>query len=511
MKKIIFLAASVFILIAPAFSFGSSDRDPDAAAGKTAAAVKDNSYWVSGQSALKEALQTVPIRARAKNVILFVADGNGPVVVTATRIFAGQLRGEEGEENYLAYEQLPYFCMVKTYNTDQQVPDSAGTSTALHSGVKTDAGVIGVDASVVRGDYKTTGSASVPSILEMAERAGMSTGVISTARVTHATPAAAYAHSADRNWEDDKDIPEEERKLGAVDIARQLIEFPYGDGLEVAMGGGRRSFLPNTFSDPENTARTGERLDGRNLTEEWLKQYSNSAYVWNKQQFDAIDPDSTDHLLGLFNRSHMAYDADRGEDAGGEPSLADMTKKAIQILSKNKNGYYLMVESGRVDHANHAVNAYRALTDGIAFVQAVQIALDMTSDQDTLIIVTADHSHTMTMAGYQDKGNPILGKARLHGELVHGKDGKPYTTLGYANGSTGLIDGESREDITDVNTEDRDYVQQVLVPMSSETHSGEDVGVYARGPWAHLFQKTQEQSFIFHVMEYALDLRNRIK
>lgn len=511
MKKII-IVVSVFLYVTSLFAGGKKDIELwTQQKGNGSRIPTDDWYWTEGQKALQDAMNKTQNTKKAKNVILFVADGNGPVTVTATRIFQGQRNGNSGEENFLCYEKFPYFTTVKTYNVNQQVPDSAGTSTALHSGVKTNAGVIGVDSNIIRGDHSTTAKATVRTILEMAEQAGMATGVISTARVTHATPAAAYAHSAHRNWEDDKDIPDSEKEKGAIDIARQLLEFSYGDGLEVALGGGRRSFLPNTTDDPEDEGKKGERLDGRNLAEEWVQKYPNAQWVWNKKQFDKIDAATTDHLLGLFNRSHMQYEADRNEDRGGEPSIVDMTKKAIEILSKNENGFYLMVESGRVDHANHAVNIYRTLTDGLVFAEAVQAALDMTDPEETLIIVTADHSHTMTMAGYQDRGNPILGKAMLNGKLLLALDGKPYTTLGFANGVTGLIEGESREDITNVDTEHKDYTQQVLVPMYSETHSGEDVGVYAIGPWAHLFQTTQEQSFIFHVMTHALDLQHRIK
>ena len=474
----------------------------------------DDPYFKQGLADLERELAKQPNTNRAKNIILFVADGNGVSTVTATRIYEGQLAGKPGEEHDLVYDQFPYLGLVKTYNTNRQVPDSAGTSTAMHSGVKTKAGVIAVDSTVRYADYPSSKGHEIASIVELAEMAGMSTGVVSTARVTHATPACAYAHAANRNWEDDKDF-QKDAKSGGRDIARQLIEFSVGNGLEVAMGGGRRSFIPATMDDPEDAPKTGERQDGRDLTREWVNQYENAAYVWNKKQFDAIDPAKTDHLLGLFNRSHMQYEGDRAKDKGGEPSLAEMTDKAIDILAKNPNGFYLLVESGRVDHANHANNAYRTLTDGVAFAKAVQVALDKTDPEETLIIVTADHSHVLTIAGYPARGNPILGlvygvtkdgTARA-AEPSLGLDGKPYTTLSYANGPGGY-NGE-RPDLTGVDTTDIDYLQQAMVPMKSETHSGEDVAVYAMGPWAHLFQGTYEQSFIYHVMDYAGQIRNR--
>lgn len=281
------------------------------------------------------------------------------------------------------------------------------------------------------------------------------------------------------------------------------------------MGGGRRSFIPADQEDPENAPKTGERQDGRDLTREWVDRFPNAAYVWNKAQFDAVDPGRVDHLLGLFNMSNLQYEADREMDRGGEPSLAEMTAKAIDILSKNPEGFYLMVESGRVDHAHHASNAYRALTDAVAFDEAVKVAVEKTNAEETLIIVTADHSHPFTISGYPARGNPILGK--VVGVTPDGTgpedkpsladDGKPYTTLGYANGPGRLLG--DRPDITNVDTTDKDYIQQAIMPMKSETHSGEDIAVYARGPWAHLFQGTYEQSYVFHVMDYAGQIRNR--
>ena len=122
---------------------------------------------------------------------------------------------------------------------------------------------------------------------------------------------ACYAHIAERDWEGDKELP-----AGATvpDIARQLVEFPFGNGLEVALGGGREYFLPDSQQDPEDGDKKGSRKDGRDLTKEWVTKYANAAYVWNSQQFAAINSSSTDHLLGLFERSHMEFEADRTKD-----------------------------------------------------------------------------------------------------------------------------------------------------------------------------------------------------
>jgi alkaline phosphatase len=478
-------------------------------------------WFTAGQARLATALQTRPNRRPAKNVIVFIGDGMGVSSFTAGRIWQGQQRGESGEENYLSWEKFPHVAMSKTYNTNQQVADSAGTATAWNSGVKAQAGMIGGDSTVQRGVCSTLLGHEARTLLELAEKAGMSTGTVSTARLTHATPAATYSHSSDRDFEDDGKLAGAwQPSTGCKDIARQLIEFPFGDGIEVAMGGGRRHFQPNTMPDSENPARKGKRKDGRDLSQEWVTNYQSkgSTYVWNQQQFDAINVQNTNALLGLFNYSHMQYEADRTtKDVGGEPSIAEMTSKAIDILSKNNKGFFLQVESGRIDHANHANNAHRMVADTAAFSDAVAVALQKVSLNDTLIIVTADHSHVFTIAGYATRGNPILGKSKgnskkggvANTDFAKALDGKPYTTVGYGNGPGAWKDGTPRPDVTTVDTNDVDYIQQATWARGSETHAGEDVTIWAAGPGAWLFQGTVEQSYIFHVIDYAASLRRK--
>ncbi len=488
-------------------------------------------WYADGEAAVQAARYLHANKHKAKNIILFVADGMGVTTTTAARILEGQLRGESGEENQLSFEVLPYVALSKTYNTNQQTPDSAGTMTAMMTGVKSKAGVISVNQNVFRGDCASSKGAELTTFLEQAEMAGLSTGIVSTARLTHATPAATYAHVPERNWEDDHDLPAEAIENGCKDIARQLIEFPYGDGLEVALGGGRRNFWPRNMADLEDEGKTGERDDQRNLTEEWVDNYNNAEFVWNKEQFDAIDTDNTDHLLGLFDRSHMEYEADRGADIGGEPSLTEMTSKAIDLLQKNDKGYFLMVESGRIDHGHHAGNAYRALTDTIEFSRAVKAAMEKTDSRDTLIIVTADHSHVFTIAGYPTRGNPILGKVVGNDKRGEAKDsfsiaedGMPYTTVSYANGrgyaslETGgdthykvPVQAGRVADLSSIDTEDEGFHQEALVPLSSETHSAEDVAIYAGGPGAYLMHGVQEQNYIYHVMNKASKIERRLK
>lgn len=474
---------------------------------------RDNIWFSSAEETIQRNLSHEPIRGKARNIILFIGDGMGISTVTAARIFDGQNRGLKGEENILPWEEFSNVALSKTYNTNQQVPDSAGTATSIMTGVKSKAGVISVDQSVVRGDCMSSANHHVTSFLELAEQNGMATGLITTARITHATPATSYAHVPERDWESDADMPKSEKAAGCKDIAQQFVEFSYGDGIEAAFGGGRQNFLPQSVTGPEG--EKGKRSDNRNLISQWKKTHATGQYVWNEKTFDSIDPLTTGPVLGLFNASHMQFEADRASDKGGEPSLAAMTEKALQILQKKKDGYFLYVEGARVDHAHHAGNAYLALTDSVALAKAVKKAVEMTDPENTLIIVTADHSHTFVMGGYPTRENSILGKViknKSNGEpevyFDRADDNKPYTTLGYYSGSGAKTD-QLREDLSKVDTTVRDFKQQALLPFMRETHGGEDVAIYAMGPSAHLIRGVVEENYIFHVMYHAAGMSSQ--
>jgi alkaline phosphatase len=198
----------------------------------------------------------------------------------------------------------------------------------------------------------------------------------------------------------------------------------------------------------------------------------------------------------------------------------------------------LLVEGGRIDHANHEGNAYRALDETASMSRAVRAAAELTSPDDTLIVVTADHSHTLGFVGYPRRGNPILDKVRGRTSEDDDPDryaldmlGLPYTTLVYANGpgytgasarqaagpkrhfhaAAGFQPANGRPDLARVDTTDPDYMQEALVPMASETHGGDDVGIWARGPGSHAFRGTLEQHVIYHVIVQATPrLRERL-
>ena len=483
---------------------------------------QQSSHWyASGESLLAEKLADQRTPKTAKNVILFVGDGMGVSTVTAARILEGQLRGESGEENLLSFEAFPYTALIKTYNTNQQTPDSAGTMTAMMTGVKTRAGMINVDSDGLRADCAGVAGNELHTFLELMEDQGRSTGIVSTARITHATPAATYARSPERNWESNDGLSEEAVENGCRDIAAQLVGLDVGDGIDVILGGGRRHFL--------SADNGGKRTDGRDLTSEWLNRYSDQSalYLQTGSELEAADLTAMDKLLGLFTPSHMSYEADRTANARDEPSIAQMTDRALDLLSRNEDGYFLMVESGRIDHGHHAGSAYTALHDTIAFAEAVKTATEKVNLDETLILVTADHSHVMTIAGYATRGNPILGKVETNdshgaptGEPALAADDQPYTALTYANGlgfadlgnetdadaRYNLAPDTGRKNLSSVDTEAPGFHQEAMVPMGSESHAGEDISLHAIGAGAELVQGTLEQSAVFHLMVGASGL-----
>lgn len=440
----------------------------------------------------KERRAKPPEEPRAKNVILFIGDGMGISTITAARIYDGQKRGQTGEENQLSFEKFPNVALVKTYNTNAQVPDSAGTATAMHSGLKTRIGVLGIGPAAEKGVCRDALAHPLPLLGEEVKARGLALGIVTTTRITHATPASVYARSADRDWEADTSIPADQQ-VGCKDIALQLAEAQF----DVALGGGARSFYGKSGG--------GRRSDpAADLPAAWAAK--NGGVVVKDAAALAAAP-SGKPVLGLFNADHMTFMAERKADSP-EPTLTDMTAAAIARLKADPDGFYLMVEGGRIDHAHHAGKAGFALEEAVEFARAVQWAVENTDPDETLILVTADHSHVFTIAGYPQRGNDILGLVVAppgRGEdggdgksPVLAADGKPYTTLGYANGP-GAVKGERPVPETGVAA-----TQQAVVPTGAETHAGEDVALFATGPGAERARGVIEQNVIYNIIRKAL-------
>lgn len=436
----------------------------------------------------------------ARNVILFIGDGMGPSTVTAARIFAGQHAGLDGEEYLLSFEKFPRLALVKTYNTDTQVSDSAGTATAIYTGRKTRAGVIAVGPEAHKRNCREGLAHPLVSIAEIAHGQGRDIGIVTTARITHATPAPLYAHSPERDWESDRYMTAADITAGCRDIARQLVDSDPGM-LDVVLGGGRREFL--------GADHGGERRDaGANLLQEWLQAADGRHYVATAAELRGLLAGG--EVLGLFSDSHMTYIAERPDDTT-EPTLSEMTAAAIDRLAGG-DGYFLMVEGGRIDHGHHDSKPGYALLEAQEFARAVDVAVQKADLADTLILVTADHSHAFTISGYPTRGNPILGlvvENDASGEPNDGPslatDGKPYTTLSYANGTNAVAGRERPVPETGIHAV---YQSTVTVPYAEidgttsydETHGGEDVALYAIGPGSEAVSGVIEQNVIFDIM-----------
>ncbi|MBI1752516.1 MAG: alkaline phosphatase [Acidobacteria bacterium] len=432
----------------------------------------------------------------AKNVIFFLGDGMGPASTTAARIY------KVGEAGLLTMDTLPVTARVKTFSKDAQTTDSAPSMSAYMTGVKMNNEVISMSSETVASKPTadltgtcTTGT-PVTTLLELAKAKGKAIGAVTTTRVTHATPAATYAHVCHRDAEND--------------IAAQAVPGGAGynaslkEGLDVLLGGGKKFFVPKTVAG-------GKRPDGRDLTAEFTR--AGYTYLETRSALNALDASATGKLVGLFHMDHMDYELDRKNKALDQPSLAEMTAKAIEVLSKNANGYVLMVEGGRIDHALHGTNAKRVMEDTVAFDEAIARAMEKVDLSNTLIVVTADHDHTMVINGYARKGNPILDIVRDYktGQPALDADGHPYTALVFGNGSNrpdlrgDLVSGNA--DATHVLHDD--YLQEAalrLGPPGSETHGGGDVKLFATGAGSESFKGTFENIKVFSLVKTAAGL-----
>lgn len=289
---------------------------------------------------------------RPKSVILFIGDGMGLAQARAAALYAKQALGRE-----TTLSRIRINGVTTTQSANSDVTDSSAAASAIYSGRKVNNGAMNI---LPDGKRAFT-------IAHAAKKAGKSVGVVSTTRLTHATPGAVYAQSTDRDHENY--------------IAEQLPEF----APEVALGGGTRHFIPK--------GREGsKRTDDKDLIE--VMKNKGYAYVTTVSELEKINPVSCEKLLGLFASSNMECDIDRANDPqlSSQPTLTEMTKAAIAVLAKNPRGFFLMVEGGRIDHACHGHDIKAAIQETLAMDDAVKAALEFQKTRpEVLIIVTADH------------------------------------------------------------------------------------------------------------------------
>lgn len=411
-----------------------------------------------------------------------------------------------GDEQFdFAFDKMPSSGYAKTYCVDAQVADSACTGTAYHTGVKTLMGHIGMDSRAASGDCTDHANKAyqVEAISKWAIDAGMDVGLITTSRVTDASPSPLYASSSTRFFETDKMMEYfgcDPDKL--EDIAEQMIHKDLAKKFKVILGGGRDVFLDQSITDDEGAP--GARGDGKNLIKEWQdihQKMGTSKYVWNREQLLSLDTSKVDYVLGLFEGGYMKYNHENTDN--GEPSLSEMVKVAIEILSRNEKGYYLFVEGGRIDHGHHATMARVALDETKYLGEALDKARELTSENDTLLVLSADHAHTMTYSGYSVRRNDILG-------LTGGVEWDPVvqTTLGYAigNGFKNTFSGDKYEPVnfaSNPSLGDFDFEYPAMMPSAYETHAADDVPVYAGGPHHEIFSGAYEQNALPYLMAYA--------
>ena len=471
----------------------------------------------------------------AKNIILFIGDGMSLTTLTASRIYKAQFKGRKikkhvkGEESHLTFQKFPHVALSKTYSVDRQTPDSASTASAMYSGVKTNGYTMGYDNSIIHKNVSSQLSANeVDTIFQWALNADKDVGFVTTSRVSHATPAALYAHVASRDYECDKKLPPESPKK-VKDITHQLVHNDPGRRAKVVMGGGIKSWISKAeyeknwrqapYYDYDHTEFSCERLDNENLIDTFMRKnktvpgFENmqGKFVKSREELLNLDVSSTDYLLGLFSDTHMQYEDIRSTKYNpDQPSLSEMTEVAIKMLKKNtEKGFFIMIEQSNIDHAHHNNRATASLHETMVLDEAVEKALSLVDSKDTLVIVTSDHSHTMSMGGYQSRGSDIRGLV----DNVLAGDGLPYTILSYANGPSfashffldNSTDAVTRQNLTGRKEfyESFAFQNPSLAPRSSETHGGDDVGIFALGPFSHMFHSVHEQSYIAHVMAYA--------
>mgnify|MGYP001257101914 CR=1 FL=1 len=420
----------------------------------------------------------------SKSTILFLGDGMGITTITAARIYEGQAKGVDGESHSLSFENFDNVAFIKTYSADAQIPDSAGTMSAIMTGQKTRSGVISVGPEYDRGDCESVLKDSRTTIIELAEKAGLKTGIITTARITDATPAATYAHASDRTWENDSKIPEVSTEKGCTDIANQFAVFSYGDGIDLAFGGGRSNFHASTTPDLEYSELVGARTDGRDLINEWVTGGQNRRFIWNLEQFNNLSYKG--QILGLFEPLEMQYEVERAKDGVGEPSISDMAAFAVKYFQEIGDDYFLVIEGARIDHANHNKDPYLALTDTVEFSNAIQKVLDLVDLEETMILVTADHSSALAFSGYPTRGMPVLGSLS-------------YPEFSFTGGM-GFQGGHLEKDAA--------VRQQFLANLQNNlaAHAGEDVPAYATGHKSELVKGVMEQNVLFDVILDSLDI-----
>lgn len=304
-----------------------------------------------------------------KNLILMIGDGMGIGQITAARV------ASQGAEGSLNLDEIRYTGFVKTHCANNLVTDSAAAGTALATGVKTNRGFICLDPE----------RRKLKSILSIAQEMGKKVGLVTTTRLTDATPAVFGAHNISRQNEEE--------------IAGNLIN----KDIDLLMGGGLDTFGVDLFTRKPKSGSL-------------IKQAEENGYTFIDTAEKLKEVSGAKKLLGIFNFGDLNFVNDRFDF---EPSLPEMSARALEFLS-NDNGFFLMIEGGRIDDASHLNDAEKTINETIEFDQAVGVVLYFAKkSKDTLVIITADHQ---------------TGGFALNGGLLNGKNLKIGWTTGWHTG-----------------------------------------------------------------------------
>ncbi|RXZ79412.1 alkaline phosphatase [Paenibacillaceae bacterium] len=402
--------------------------------------------------------------AESKNLIVLIGDGMGPAQVTAARNYLMHSKGID----HLNMDSI-YVGQATTYADPGEdggtivsgvITDSASAGTAFATGNKTYNAAISVSNEDV--------AKPLASVIEAASLAGKGTGLVTTARITHATPAVYASHVRSRDNESA--------------IASQFLD----SGVDVLLGGGSSFF--------KNKEEQGKRTDKSIIADFQAKGYS---YVSDRAGLQGLPVDSG-KVLGLFGSSHVAYVPDRTKD---DPSLAEMTKKALDVLSNNDNGFAVMIEGGRIDHASHANDFPTTVQEVLDFDQAVKVALDFAKkDGNTSVVITADHETgglSLARDNIYELNLDLWDKQKHSSEFIAGQL-KSATSISevkkIVEANTWITDLSDEEAAAVMKGDGTSYAQEggynaviskrLLVGWSGHGHSGVDVGVWAYGPIA---------------------------
>ena len=456
---------------------------------------------------------------KVKNIILFVGDGMTIANRTSARVLSKGI--SEGKyQGKLSFDDMPNMALIGTSGSDSLITDSANSMSAYTTGHKTAVNAMGVYVSRASDNLSHP---KVETITELIKRkTKMSVGIVSDAELQDATPGAMVAHTR--------------RRADKSYIADQLL----ASGAEVILGGGSAYFYPQT-------TKGSKRKDDKNLVEQFkLRGYE---LAFNKDELlNAGNGVGTKKLFGVFHPDNMDGSLDRFflkkntvEQYPNQPDLTDMTRSAINVLSKNPNGFFLMVEAALIDKFNHPLDWERAAFDTIMLSNAVQIAKDFAKkNPDTLIIVTPDHTHSGSISGvvndakpgplrekvgvYADAGYPNYPKANIEGypnqidvskrlAFFYGNYPDHYETL------HPKLDGTFKPAVKD---ESGKYVanpkyiqlQEDAIHMTGNLPSHQEVGVHtaddavlnAMGPGSEKFRGFMDNTEVFKVMVETLGL-----